>query len=103
MRCDRRSSIWCSRSPCPNSSHRFLVMPETVQHSLNFAAASAEIYMISAICVILLVDVFLSERSRWVTYALSLLALAGAAFVTVNSGVSGRVTALEGAFISDPM
>jgi len=78
-------------------------MPETVQSSLNFAAAAAEIYMIAAICVILLVDVFLSERNRWVTYALSLLALAGAAFVTVTNGVDTRVTAFDGAFIADPM
>jgi NADH-quinone oxidoreductase subunit N len=78
-------------------------MPETVVSSFNFAAASAEIYMIAAICVILLVDVFLSERNRWVTYALSLIALAGAAFVTVKNGVDGRVTAFEGSYVADPM
>ena len=47
-------------------------------------AAAAEIFLLAAICVILLVDVFLSDRMRWVTYALSLLTLAGAAFVTVE-------------------
>jgi NADH-quinone oxidoreductase subunit N len=78
-------------------------MPEAVIANLNLTAASAEIFMIAAICVILLVDVFLSDRSRWVTYALSLLALFGAAIVTVANGVHGRVSALEGTFVADPM
>ena len=43
-------------------------------------AAAAEIFILTAICVILLVDVFLSDRTRWITYALSLLTLAGAAY-----------------------
>src|SRR5262245_44102372 len=71
--------------------------------SFNFAAVSAEIFMIMAICVILLVDVFISDRSRWVTYALPLLALAGAAFVTVSNAVHERVVAFNGAFVADPM
>lgn len=71
--------------------------------SLNFAVASAEIFVIGAICVILLVDVFLSERTRWVSYALSLLTLAGAAFITLQTAVDGRVTTFEGSYIADPM
>jgi NADH-quinone oxidoreductase subunit N len=71
--------------------------------NLGVQAAAAEIFLLSAICVILLVDVFLSESKRWITYALSLLTLAGCAFVTVNYSVDGRVTAFEGMFIADPM
>jgi NADH-quinone oxidoreductase subunit N len=78
-------------------------MSEQVISHLNLGAASAEIFMISAICVILLIDVFLSDRSRWITYALSLLTLAGAAFVTVSNAVSERVSALDGTFVADPM
>jgi NADH-quinone oxidoreductase subunit N len=66
-------------------------------------AAAAEIFLLSAICVILLVDVFLSDSKRWITYALSLLTLAGCAFMTVNYAVDGRVTAFDGMFIADPM
>jgi NADH-quinone oxidoreductase subunit N len=66
-------------------------------------AAAAEIFLLSAICVILLVDVFLSDRSRWITYGLSLLTLVGAAFVTVHFSVESRMTAFEGMFIADPM
>jgi NADH-quinone oxidoreductase subunit N len=66
-------------------------------------AAAAEIFMLSAVCVILLIDVFLSDRNRWITYALSLLAVAGAAGVTLAYGVDSRVTAFDGMFIADPM
>ena len=78
-------------------------MSEQVISHLNLQAASAEIFMIAAICVILLVDVFLSDRSRWITYALSLLSLVGAAFVTVSVAVTERVSALDGTFVADPM
>src|SRR5688572_33212798 len=66
-------------------------------------AAAAEIFMLCAICVVLLIDVFLSDRQRWITYALSLLTLAGAAFVTVRYGVDARTTAFDGLFVADPM
>ncbi len=78
-------------------------MPETVISSFNLAAASAEIFMIAAICVILLIDVFLSDRSRWVTYALSLLALVGVACVTLVNATDARVSAFDGSFVADPM
>ena len=78
-------------------------MSAPVIASFEFAAASAELFLLAAICVILLVDVFLSERTRWVTFALSLLAIAGTAFATVNFSVSSRVVAFSGTYIADPM
>lgn len=78
-------------------------MSGTLIPNADFAAASAEIFLLSAICVILLVDVFLSDRHRWVTYALSLLALVGTAYTTVHFGVDTRVSAFHGTFINDPM
>jgi NADH-quinone oxidoreductase subunit N len=78
-------------------------MMDTLFANPELAAASAEIFLVAAICVLLLVDVFLSERSRWVTYALSLVTLAGAALVTLNTGVETRVSAFHGAFVADPM
>jgi NADH-quinone oxidoreductase subunit N len=65
--------------------------------------AAAEIFVLTAACVILVLDVFLTDRSRWVTYWLSLLTLAGAAYMTVRYGVQSRVTAFDGMFIADPM
>lgn len=76
---------------------------EAVVTNFGMQAAAAEIFLLSAICVILLIDVFLSDSKRWITYGLSLLTLAGCAFVTVHYAVDGRVTAFEGTFIADPM
>ncbi|MET0534687.1 MAG: NADH-quinone oxidoreductase subunit NuoN [Steroidobacter sp.] len=76
---------------------------EAVVTNFGMQAAAAEIFLLSAICVILLVDVFLNDQQRWITYALSLLTLAGTAFVTVQFAVDGRVAAFEGMFIADPM
>jgi NADH-quinone oxidoreductase subunit N len=78
-------------------------MSEAVISVAEYAAASAEIFVLAAICVVLLVDVFLKDSSRWVTYALSLITLAGAAAVTLNFGVDARVSAFSGTFVADPM
>ena len=78
-------------------------MPENVIANFEYAAAAAEIFLLSAICVILLVDVFLRDSQRWITYCLSMLSLAGTAYVTAKYGTDARVSAFHGTFISDPM
>jgi NADH-quinone oxidoreductase subunit N len=70
---------------------------------LGAQAAAAEVFVLTAVCVILLIDVFLTDRWRWITYGLSLATLAGAAYVTVRYGVDGPVMAFDGMFIADPM
>jgi NADH-quinone oxidoreductase subunit N len=70
---------------------------------LDLAPAWAEIFVLSAACVILLVDVFLSDRHKWVSYSLCMLTLAGAAYITATHGVTGRVTTFSGMFVADPM
>jgi NADH-quinone oxidoreductase subunit N len=65
--------------------------------------AAAEVFVLTALCVILVIDVFLTDRSRWLTYVLSLLTLAGAAYMTIRYGVQARVTAFDGMYIADPM
>ena len=65
--------------------------------------AAAEIFVLTAVCVILVIDLLLTERTRWITYVLSLLTLAGAAYMTVRYGVQVRTPALDGMFIADPM
>jgi NADH-quinone oxidoreductase subunit N len=65
--------------------------------------AAAEVFVITALCVILVIDVFLTDRSRWLTYVLSLLTLAGAAYMTVRYGVQSRTIAFDGMYIADPM
>lgn len=76
---------------------------EAVVTNFGMQAAWAEIFLLTAICVILLVDVFLDDSKRWVTYGLTMLTLAGCAFVTVNYAVDSRVTAFDGMFVADPM
>jgi NADH-quinone oxidoreductase subunit N len=65
--------------------------------------AAAEVFVIAALCVVLVIDVFLTDRSRWLTYVLSLLTLVGAAYMTVRYGVQSRTTAFDGMYIADPM
>src|SRR5688572_18635352 len=65
--------------------------------------AAAEVFVITALCVVLVIDLFLTERTRWLTYVLSLLTLIGAAYMTVRYGVQSRTTAFDGMYIADPM
>jgi len=71
--------------------------------NLNLSPAFAEIWVVTAACVILLVDVFLSEKQRWLTVLLSLVTLAVAAYLTLAYGVEARVVTLNGFFVADPM
>ena len=70
---------------------------------LDLVLAAPEIFLLTAICVILLVDLFLSDRSRWVTFLLSLLALAGVSWLAANSGVDARTVAWRGSYVADPV
>ncbi len=68
--------------------------------------AYPEIFLLAAGCAILVIDLFLKDATRWVTYALSLAALLGCAFLTVIvTGMTGGqvATTFNGMFVSDPM
>jgi NADH-quinone oxidoreductase subunit N len=65
--------------------------------------AAPEIFVLAAACIILLVDIFLDERTRWESFALSLLALAGASWVTAKTGVDVRTVAWHGTYVADPV
>lgn len=72
--------------------------------SLNLVPAYAELFVVTAACLVLLVDLFLSDKQRWITATLTFVTLAGAAAITTFvSGVDGRVTALGGMYVADPM
>ncbi len=70
---------------------------------LDLVLAAPEIFLLAAICVILLVDLFLTDRSRWVTFLLSLLALAGVSWLAADSGVDARTVAWRGSYVADPV
>ena len=68
--------------------------------------AYAEIFLAAAACVVLIVDLYLPDRLRDVTYGLSLFALLGAAVCTVAvTAVTGGQPAytFNGMFVSDVM
>jgi NADH-quinone oxidoreductase subunit N len=75
----------------------------------NFTWASLqpalpEIYLTAAICVLLLVDVFVGERHRRLAPTLTLLILAGGAAVTAYwANVDTRVLLFSGSYVADPL
>src|SRR5882672_8850751 len=68
--------------------------------------AYPEIFLLAAGCAILVIDLFLAEGARWMSYALSLAALAGCAVLTVGVTLATGgmpATTFNGMFISDMM
>ena len=65
--------------------------------------AVAEIFLLGMACIVLVVDVYLPERYRRLTYQLSQASLAGAALLVLATFPEARVTTFEGGFVADPM
>jgi NADH-quinone oxidoreductase subunit N len=70
---------------------------------MNLTLATAEIWIVSAACIMLLVDVFISDKQRWIIPLLALLTLAGAAWITATQHVDGRMLALNDFYVADSM
>jgi NADH-quinone oxidoreductase subunit N len=71
--------------------------------SIDLQLAAPEITLLTAACVILLVDLFLDDRRRWITFALSILALALTAWAAVRYGTDQRTVAWSGMYVADPV
>jgi len=70
----------------------------------NLIPVYAEIFLVIATSAILLIDMFLSESKRNITYVLSLLTLAGcAAFTFVDFSAGTTAYTFNNMFVSDPM
>jgi len=68
----------------------------------SLAPALPEIFVFSMACVILIADLFLPERQRFITCGLALLTVLGAAILTFKHfGLSG--VAFNGMFVGDPL
>ena len=79
-------------------------MPDTPLQLSSLAPAVAEIWVAGAVCVILLVEVFVGEKRRGLTATLSLLALAAGAALTLEYGhVSGRTVLFHGMYVADEL
>ena len=69
----------------------------------QFLPAVPEMFLLGMICFILVVDVFISEAHRLVTYWLSLASVAGTAWLTVAVAQQGSLLTFSGMFVNDAM
>ena len=69
----------------------------------DFLPAAPEIFVLSMACIILIVDLFLTGRSRIVTYLLAQATLVIAAILTVYLHAQQPVLTFSGTFINDTM
>lgn len=70
---------------------------------MNLIPLYPEIFLLLAICVILLVDMFLADDKRNITYVLSLLSLTVCAALTMLNSDGGTAYISNNMFVSDPM
>ena len=79
-------------------------MPATSMSLESLAPAIAEIWLVFAICAVLLTEVFAGERRRGLTPTLTLLALALGAALTVQYGeVGSRQLLFSGLYVADQL
>jgi NADH-quinone oxidoreductase subunit N len=79
-------------------------MTDTIMTWSSIAPAVAEMYLVAAICVILLVDVFAGDKRPGLTSSLTLLALAVGAALTVRYGhVTHHSILFDGMYVADEL
>ncbi|MFK7091537.1 NADH-quinone oxidoreductase subunit NuoN [Chromobacterium violaceum] len=70
---------------------------------LNLIPAMPELFLIGALLVVLMLDLFIPDEKRCVTYGLTLLTLVGAAAAQVCTFTPYPVTTFSGMFVADPL
>ena len=65
--------------------------------------AMAEITLGIGICVVLLADLFISDRWRDLTFAISMAVLVATAWVAGSIGMTGVEVTFDGSFVADPL
>lgn len=79
-------------------------MPHAIATWSSLAPAVPEIYLVAAICVLVLVDAFAAEKRAGLTATLALLVLVGGAAVTVVYGrVTGQTLLFDRMYVADPL
>ncbi len=68
-----------------------------------FAPAYAEVFLLAMVCTILLLDLFVPDERRWITYALTLATLLGCFLITGFTDWNGDIYAFSGMFVADPL
>ncbi|WP_035053486.1 NADH-quinone oxidoreductase subunit NuoN [Andreprevotia chitinilytica] len=71
--------------------------------SLNASFATPEIFLLCAACAILLIDLFVSNAKRHITYVLTLAALAVTAYLLVTNYATQPQLAFNKMFVADPI
>ncbi len=69
----------------------------------DFALASPEIFLLAMACVVLVADLFISEKNRVLTYILAQLSLLGTLIITLYVAPSEATYTFSGTYVSDPM
>jgi NADH-quinone oxidoreductase subunit N len=79
-------------------------MGQTLLYASSFAPALAEIWLVCAICILLLIEVFAGTKRPGLTPTLTLLALAIGAALTVRYGqVPHRQLLFDGTYVADEL
>ncbi len=79
-------------------------MDQTLLHASSFAPAVAEIWLVCAICALLLIEVFAGARRPGLTATLTLVALAVGAALTARYGpVPHRTLLFDGTYVADEL
>jgi NADH-quinone oxidoreductase subunit N len=79
-------------------------MPETTMTWQSITPAIPEIYLVAAICLLLLVDAFAGQTRRGLTPTLTLIALAvGAALTVMYGNVPQRTILFDGMYVADEL
>lgn len=65
--------------------------------------AMPEIFLLTMVCAILIIDLFVKDDSRGATYVLSLIALIATAFLSFSNYSDQSISTFNGSFILDPM
>ena len=74
-----------------------------MQFITPLAPAYAEVFLLCMVCVILLLDLFLSDEQRGITYALTLATLGGCFLLTGYAGPGSEPYTFSGMFVADLM
>lgn len=69
----------------------------------NYQVAIPEMFVLAMTCLVLLVDLFMTERTRIVTFLLAQVTMLGAAILTLTSFSHGQVLAFSDTYVRDPM
>ena len=71
--------------------------------SLNYLTAWPEIFLLAMACLVLVVDVFISDAKRDFSYFLSQITLLGTFILVMMVPVDGRELAFNGMFVQDDL